>query len=227
MSRSNSNNIVQVQVAPAPIVITNKPNESNSNNNTDVESISAPTSTTSASPVPVATQVSVLSPVRIMPLTSFIDNSLASNVNNLASSQSFTERELLLLEGYKTSRIVRVVTFIEILFVIFFGVLIPPFFCVLPFPIAGYIGARRWSHCLLYVFTVYTVLEIIVGIVTLFYFYQNILYLVFRLIDIAFNIYVLRKASTLTAFIRALDPTDIYFLMNNQAIKQVEKGVLI
>eukprot|EP00602_Paraphysomonas_sp_CaronLab_P008857 CAMPEP_0185019746 /NCGR_PEP_ID=MMETSP1103-20130426/2341_1 /TAXON_ID=36769 /ORGANISM="Paraphysomonas bandaiensis, Strain Caron Lab Isolate" /LENGTH=122 /DNA_ID=CAMNT_0027550213 /DNA_START=113 /DNA_END=478 /DNA_ORIENTATION=- len=55
-----------------------------------------------------------------------------------------SEREQILLDGYKTSRVVRILTIIEIGFVLLFGILVPVFFCVLPFPVAGYIGAKKW-----------------------------------------------------------------------------------
>jgi hypothetical protein len=76
-------------------------------------------------------------------------------------------------------------------------------------------------------FTAYTVVEIVVGIVSLFFFYKAPVYMGLRIVEICFNLYVLRKASNLTAFIRYLEPADKDFLLNNSAIRTIEKGVLV
>jgi hypothetical protein len=113
------------------------------------------------------------------------------------------------------------------MFVLLFGILVPPFLAVLPFPLAGYYGSRRYIYWLLYVFTVYTILEVIVGVVSIFYFYTQPLYMSLRIIDICFNLYVMRKASNLTSFAKYLEAADKHFLLNNSAIKTIEKGILI
>jgi hypothetical protein len=111
-------------------------------------------------------------------------------------------------------------------FILLFGILVPAFLCVLPFPLAGYLGARKWSHCLLYTFAIYTALEIVVGIISLFFFFKEPIYFGLRIVDIVFNCVVLRYTNSLTAFARALEPADINFLQNSQAIKTIEQGLL-
>jgi hypothetical protein len=111
-------------------------------------------------------------------------------------------------------------------FVLLFGILVPPFLCVLPFPLCGYIGARRWNHYLLYIFAVYTALEVIVGIVSLFFFFKQPLYFSLRIIDVLFNLMVLRYANQITAFAKVIEPADRNFLINSQAVKTIEQGLL-
>jgi hypothetical protein len=111
-------------------------------------------------------------------------------------------------------------------FVILFGILVPPFLCVLPFPLCGYIGARRWNPYLLYIFAVYSALEVIVGVVSLFFFFTQPLYFGLRLVDVLFNFMVLRYANQITGFARVLEPADRNFLTNSEAVKQVEEGLL-
>lgn len=111
-------------------------------------------------------------------------------------------------------------------FVLLFGILVPPFLCVLPFPLCGYIGARRWNPILLYIFAVYTALEVIVGVVSLFFFFKEPVYFALRIIDVLFNLMVLRYANQITALARVLEPADKNFLMNSQAVKTIEQGLL-
>ena len=117
-------------------------------------------------------------------------------------------------------------TVIEIGFVLIFGILVPPFLSVLPFPFCGYFGARRWNSCLLYIFTVYSAVEVVVGIISLFFFFHQPVYFALRIVDIIFNAIILRYAAQITAFSKVLEPQDRNFLMNSQAVKSVEQGLL-
>ncbi len=120
----------------------------------------------------------------------------------------------------------RIFTVIEIGFVLLFGILVPPFLSILPFPVCGYIGARKFNSCLLYIFAVYTALEVVVGIVSLFFFFKQPAYFALRIVDIIYNLIVLRYANQITAFARVLEPPDINFLKNSQAVKTIEQGLL-
>lgn len=141
------------------------------------------------------------------------------------SLSQYSERQRLLLKGYKISRIVRVLTVGEIIFIVLFGILVPAFFCVLPFPIAGYFGCKKWSFCLLQVFTIYTFLECLLGIVTLFFFYTEPIFFTLRCIDIIFNMVTFYYAKQLSGFAHNLGPDDIYFLQNDPTIKAIEQGL--
>ncbi len=97
---------------------------------------------------------------------------------------------------------------------------------VLPFPICGYVGARKFNSCLWYIFAVYTALEVVVGIISLFFFFKQPAYFALRIVDIIYNLIVLRYANQITAFARVLEPPDINFLKNSQAVKTIEQGLL-
>ena len=148
-----------------------------------------------------------------------------SSVSPEDELSQYSDRQKLLLKGYKISRIVRVLTVGEIIFVILFGILVPSFFCVLPFPIAGYFGSKRWSYCLLTVFTIYTFIECLLGITSLFFFYDQVVYMVLRCLDIVFNVVTFYFALQLAAFCNNLGEDDIYFLQNDPTIKAIEQGL--
>jgi hypothetical protein len=137
----------------------------------------------------------------------------------------YSDRQKLLLKGYKISRIVRILTVGEIVFIILFGVLVPAFLCVLPFPIAGYFGCKRWSFCLLNVFTIYTFLECLLGITSLFFFYDEPVFFTLRCIDIIFNMVTFYFAKQLAGFAHNLGEDDIVFLQNDPTIKAIEQGL--
>jgi hypothetical protein len=137
----------------------------------------------------------------------------------------YTERQKLLLKGYKISRIVRILTVGEIVFIILFGILVPAFLCVLPFPIAGYFGCKRWSFCLLQVFTIYTFLECLLGITSLFFYYDEAVFFALRCIDIIFNIVTFYYAKQLSGFANNLGEDDILFLQTDPTIKAIEQGL--
>mmetsp|Transcript_10721 Transcript_10721/g.17616 ORF Transcript_10721/g.17616 Transcript_10721/m.17616 type:complete len:188 (+) Transcript_10721:241-804(+) len=137
----------------------------------------------------------------------------------------YNDRQKLLLKGYKISRIVRILTVGEIVFIILFGILVPAFLCVLPFPIAGYFGCKRWSFCLLQVFTIYTFLECLLGITSLFFFYDEAVFFTLRCIDIVFNIVTFYYAKQLSGFAHNLTEDDIVFLQNDPTIKAIEQGL--
>ena len=113
----------------------------------------------------------------------------------------------------------------EIIFIVLFGVLVPAFLCVLPFPVAGYFGCKKWSFCLLQVFTIYTFLECLLGITSLFFFYKEPIFFSIRCIDIVFNMVTFYYAKQLSAFAHNLGPDDINFLQNDPTIKAIEQGL--
>lgn len=148
-----------------------------------------------------------------------------SSVRPDESTGQLNERQKLLLQGYRISRIVRVLTMGEIIFIVIFGVLSPAFFCALPFPIFGYIGAKRWNFCLLNVFCIYTFLECLLGITSLFFYYNNVVYIIIRCFDIVFNCVSFYYAKQLAAFSNNLEEEDIYFLQHHPVIKSIEQSL--
>ena len=116
---------------------------------------------------------------------------------------------------------------IEIGFIILFGLLVPSLFVTIPFPICGYVGSKKFNYCLLYVYTVFTILQIIFAVISIVLFFQSPVYLALRVVEILFNIFILRNAKMLTGFAKELQPEDRYFLSNNPGIRSIEQGLLI
>ena len=163
-------------------------------------------------------QESVSAPARV-------DRNRAGASVSPDDAEQFTEREKLLIKGYKVSRVVRILTVGEIAFIVLFGVLVPAFLCVLPFPVAGYFGCKRWSFCLLNVFTIYTFLESLLGITSLFFFYDEPVFFTLRCVDILFNMVTFYYAKQLSGFVNNLGEDDILFLQNDPTIKAIEQGL--
>ena len=166
-------------------------------------------------------QESISAPARVEQTT----GGRGSSVSPGDDLGNYSSRQKLLLEGYKISRIVRILTVGEIIFIVLFGVLVPAFLCVLPFPVAGYFGCKKWSFCLLQVFTIYTFLECLLGITSLFFFYKEPIFFSIRCIDIVFNMVTFYYAKQLSAFAHNLGPDDINFLQNDPTIKAIEQGL--
>jgi hypothetical protein len=166
-------------------------------------------------------QESISAPSRVQPNRG-TGSSVSPDTDDLSQ---YTDRQKLLLKGYKISRIVRILTVGEIVFIILFGILVPAFLCVLPFPVAGYFGCKKWSSCLLNVFTIYTLLESFLGITSLFFFYDEPIFFVLRCIDILFNMVTFYYAKQLSGFAYQLETDDIFFLQNDPTIKAIEQGL--
>lgn len=62
--------------------------------------------------------------------------------------------------------------------------------------------------------------------VSLFFFFKKPVYFTLRILDVIFNLMVLRYANQITAFARVLEPADKHFLLNSQAVKSIEQGLL-
>lgn len=114
---------------------------------------------------------------------------------------------------------------IDIGFLIVFGLFQPVFFILLPCPICGYFGAKRWVYWLLFVYTVYLVIEVIGGIISLVYI-QNTAFVVVRSIYIVVNIIVARYTTNVSSYILVMADEDFNFLKNNPAIVNNEKSLL-
>jgi hypothetical protein len=135
------------------------------------------------------------------------------------------ERERILLRLYQTSRFIRVVSVLDCAFVIVFGLFQPIFFILLPFPICGYWGAKKWIYRLLYAYTIYLVIEILGGVISMVYIHTPA-FLVIRCLYVLMNIIIVRYTTNLASYILVFQEEDFDFLKNSPMIKNVEKSLL-
>jgi hypothetical protein len=135
------------------------------------------------------------------------------------------EREKVLLELYQTSRIIRVVSMIDVAFVVVFGLFSPIFFVLLPFPFCGYFGAKKWIYWALFAYSMYLILEIIGGIVSCV-FITSPVFLSLRIFYVLFNIVIARFSTRLCSFILVFEERDFEFLKTSPVIQSVEKTLL-
>lgn len=138
------------------------------------------------------------------------------------SSDAF-ERERILISLYQRSRFIRIVTIIDLGFIIVFGLFQPLFFILIPFPICGYFGAKKWIYWLLFIYTVYLVIEIIGGIISLIYI-NTVVYIVVRVVYVLINIVIARYTTNLAGYILVLGPEDFEFLKNSPVVVNYEKS---
>lgn len=171
-----------------------------------------------ATRMPLATQA----PVRAEPL---IVNAQVVPAADPNRDENAYEREKVLLELYQTSRIIRVVSIIDIVFIVVFGLFSPIFFGLLPFPLCGYFGAKKWMYRVLFVYCMYLILEIIGGIISCI-FITGPVFLALRILYIIFNIVIARYATRLCSFMLVFEEGDFVFLRTSPVIQSVEKTLL-
>jgi hypothetical protein len=135
------------------------------------------------------------------------------------------EREQVLLGLYQRSRFIRIVAILDFGFLIVFGLFQPVFFILLPCPICGYFGAKKWVYWLLFIYTVYLVIEVIGGIISLVYIHSTA-YVVVRVISILGNTVIARYSTNLSSYILVMTDQDFEFLKNSPAIVNTEKSLL-
>ncbi len=135
------------------------------------------------------------------------------------------EREKTLIGIYQISRFIRVVTVIDVAFIIVFSLFSPIFCVLLPFPICGYWGAKKWIYRLLFVYSMYLILEVIGGIISAIYI-PNTAFIVVRIIYIVMNIIIARYATKLCSYILVFEEEDMEFLKHSPVIQTIEKSLL-
>jgi len=135
------------------------------------------------------------------------------------------DRERNLLDVYKLSRSIRSVCILDVAFLVIFGVFSPLFFLLIPFPLLGYIGARRFIVLPLQVYITYLFLDCLGGIVSLFLI-PGWTFLVIRLLYVLLNLVISRYVIRLCSFISVFEDHDFDFLKNSRIIVAIERGVL-
>jgi hypothetical protein len=142
--------------------------------------------------------------------------------NNINNNE---EREKVLVGIYQITRFIRIVTIIDLAFIIVFA-LFSPIFCVLiPFPICGYWGAKKWNYRLLFVYSMYLILEIVGGIISAIYI-KDTAFIVVRVIYIVFNVCIARYSTKLCSYILVFEPEDLEFLKHGATVQAIEKSLL-
>lgn len=135
------------------------------------------------------------------------------------------ERERILLNLYQRSRLIRVVSILDMCFIIVFGLFSFWFFLLLPFPFCGYFGARRWSYRLLFMYALYLVLELIGGIVSII-FLRATTFIFVRIIYMILNLIVARYTINIASYILVMDDQDLYFLKHSPIIENIERSMI-
>ena len=138
---------------------------------------------------------------------------------------SSIDREQVLIQLYQRSRFIRIMAIIDCAFIIVFGLFQPIFFILIPFPICGYWGARKWIYRLLFIYTVYLVVEVIGGIISLIYI-QSTAFIAVRIVYILVNMLIARYTTNLASYILVLNDEDFDFLKNSPVIVNTEKTLL-
>jgi len=139
--------------------------------------------------------------------------------------ESLSQRQIFLIGVHRIAKLVKVISFIEIALIVIIGIVLPVYFIVLPFPLAGYFGARRYSGKLLYCYLLYIAINFIGGIISMF-FITNLLYIVFRLIYLAVNVTVFRYIVRLCGFISEFSTDDYDFVYNSRVIQNIDRSTM-
>jgi hypothetical protein len=135
------------------------------------------------------------------------------------------ERERVLIGLYQRSRFIRIAAVLDCGFIIVFGLFQPVFFILLPFPICGYWGAKKWIYRLLFVYTVYLVVEVLGGIISLIYIHSPA-FIAVRVAYVLVNIVIARYTTNLASYTLVLCDEDFDFLKNLPVIVNTEKTLL-
>lgn len=179
----------------------------------DVETGVAEATTAVAVASPVPTTWSALNPT-VMP----------EPLPREQSTDSY-ERERVLIGLYQRSRFVRIAAVLDCGFIIVFGLFQPIFFILLPCPICGYFGAKKWNYRLLFIYTVYLVIEVIGGIISLIYIHSPA-FVAVRVVYVVVNMVIARYTTNLSSYILVMGDEDFDFLKNSPAIVNTEKSLL-
>jgi hypothetical protein len=154
-----------------------------------------------------------------------VPSSVVSDPTNTNSNDANQEREKVLVGIYQISRFIRIVTVIDLAFIIVFALFSPIFCVLLPFPICGYWGAKKWIYRLLFVYSMYLILEIVGGIISAIYI-KNTAFIVVRVIYIVFNIVIARYSTKLCSYILVFEPEDLEFVKHSATVQAIEKSLL-
>jgi hypothetical protein len=132
------------------------------------------------------------------------------------------ERDRALVALYRMCRVVRVVALIDVLFILAFGIIVPVFFIIVPFPICGYLGARWYSHRFLFIYAVYLGIEII-GCFVSIYFVTSSVFMVLRLIYLIVNVVIMRMVVRMAGYFKIMTPEDFEFFKTSPAIAEYNR----
>lgn len=138
---------------------------------------------------------------------------------------SDADRERLLLKLYQRSRFVRVMAIVDAAFIISFGLFQWAFFLLLIFPICGYYGAKRWNYKLLFIYSVYLIIEVIGGVISII-FIKVTVFISMRILYMIINLIVARYSMHIASFIAVMDDRDKNFLRHSPVILNIEKNML-
>lgn len=136
---------------------------------------------------------------------------------------TLSQRQLNLLEVYKIARFIRMIAIIDLIFVIISALFSPWTAFLIPFPICGYYGAKGYNNTLIYLYTFYLVVRIVLSIV-LIVSVNNPGFTVLTILYMILCAMIMRYAVTLTQFIKEFNDDDIQFLTTSEVIQHAEQG---
>jgi len=131
---------------------------------------------------------------------------------------TLTLRQHQLIEMYKTSRFMLLLSSTHFLILLLFLFIYTFWYLfLLPMPLIAYYGYKNYSSTVLYFYVIYSVVEIIVSAVS-FFIYTAISKLILRGLYIIYLICVLRYTIKLIRSYNLLDQSDLDFLKNSTII---------
>ena len=149
----------------------------------------------------------------------------SSSFNPNDAGGDIYERERILLNLYHRSRFVRVMSLIDMCFLILFGAFVPLYFAFVVFPVCGYWGARRWKHRLLFTYTAWLFVEII-GTLVLIVILGDPAFILLRLLQVFVGIVVARYTLNLASYILVMNAADLDFVKNSTVVRTIEKRAI-
>lgn len=136
---------------------------------------------------------------------------------------NLTDREAELVDVYRLSRFIRNISILNVILTVISGILSYFWFILLPFPLCGYYGAKTFNKTFIYVYIAYLFAEVIGSIVWVVL-VNSISFTILRILYILLNLFVIKYATRLCAYITHFNDEDREFLMTNPLIVNSERS---
>lgn len=136
---------------------------------------------------------------------------------------NLTDREAQLIDVYRLSRFIRNISILNVILTIISGIISYYWFILIPFPLCGYYGAKTFNKTFVYIYIAYLVAEIIGSIIWVVL-VNSISFTILRILYILLNMFVIKYATRLCAYITHFTDEDREFLMTNPMILNSERS---
>lgn len=148
---------------------------------------------------------------------------VGGNANAPFDLSTLTPRQGDLLEIYKIARFIRMISIIDLIFVIISALFSPWTAFLIPLPICGYYGAKGYNNTLIYLYVFYLIVRVVLSIVLIIA-VNNPGFTVITVLYMILCTMIMRYAIILTQFIKTLTDDDLQFLTTSEAILYAEQG---